>query len=82
VREVEKSLGTRIDVAIPSSREVPYAVNQGVAIVTARPRTVVARALVDALDTITDGRSGTRSTVNGADTDGGDARRRRRRRRG
>jgi pilus assembly protein CpaE len=82
VREVEKSLGTRIDVAIPSSREVPYAVNQGVAIVTARPRTVVARALVGALDTITDGRSGTRSTVNGADTDGGDARRRRRRRRG
>jgi pilus assembly protein CpaE len=82
VREVEKSLGTRIDVTIPSSREVPYAVNQGVAIVAARPRTPVSKALVDSLDTITDGRTGARTSITEQDRDADGGRGRRRLRRG
>jgi pilus assembly protein CpaE len=49
VREVEKSLGTTIDITIPSSREVPFAVNQGIPIVTARPKAPVSKALNEAL---------------------------------
>jgi pilus assembly protein CpaE len=82
VREVEKSLGTRIDVTIPSSREVPYAVNQGVAIVTTRPRTPVAKALVAAVDIITDGRSGIEQRGGGMQQDAERGQRPRRRRRG
>jgi pilus assembly protein CpaE len=59
VREVEKSLGTTIDVQMPSSREVPFAVNQGQAIVSFRPKSPIARSLRDALplfDATSDGR--------------------------
>lgn len=49
IREVEKSLGTTIDIALPSSREVPFAVNQGVAIVTVRPKAPISKALRDAV---------------------------------
>jgi pilus assembly protein CpaE len=45
VREVEKSLGTTIDLTLPSSREVPFAVNQGIAIVAARPKAPISKAL-------------------------------------
>ncbi len=48
IREVEKSLGTTIDISLPSSREVPFAVNQGVAIVNARPKAPIAKALREA----------------------------------
>jgi pilus assembly protein CpaE len=65
VREVEKSLGTRIDITIPSSREVPYAVNQGVTIVTTRPKAQVSKSLYHALEVATDGHAG-------AHTRGGD----------
>ena len=49
VREVEKSLGTTIDITLPSSREVPFAVNQGVAIVNVRPKAPISKALRDAV---------------------------------
>ncbi len=49
VREVEKSLGTTIDIALPSSREVPFAVNQGVAIVNVRPKAPISKALREAV---------------------------------
>jgi pilus assembly protein CpaE len=49
VREVEKSLGTTIDLQMPSSREVPFAINQGQAIVSFRPKSPIARSLRDAL---------------------------------
>jgi pilus assembly protein CpaE len=49
VREVERSLGTTIDIQLPSSREVPFAVNQGVPIVTVRPKAPISKALRDAL---------------------------------
>lgn len=49
VREVERSLGTTIDIELPSSREVPFAVNQGIAIVTARPKAPISKALREAL---------------------------------
>jgi pilus assembly protein CpaE len=82
VREVEKSLGTRIDVTIPSSREVPYAVNQGVAIVTTRPKAAVSKALHEALEIVTDGHASSRNRAadgGGADDEVGSGRRRRRR---
>jgi pilus assembly protein CpaE len=50
VREVEKSLGTSIDLQVPSSREVPFAMNQGQAIVAARPKSAVSRALRGSLE--------------------------------
>lgn len=50
VKEVESSLGTQIDAQIPSSREVPYAVNQGQPIVTERPRSGVSEAIRELLD--------------------------------
>jgi pilus assembly protein CpaE len=59
VREVEKSLGTTIDLQMPSSREVPFAVNQGQAIVSFRPKSPVSRSLRDGLplfDASADGR--------------------------
>jgi pilus assembly protein CpaE len=83
VREVEKSLGTRIDVTIPSSREVPYAVNQGVAIVTTRPKASVSKALHEALQIVTDGQAGRQRAQlqpgSASDRDDGRASRRRRR---
>jgi pilus assembly protein CpaE len=82
VREVEKSLGTPIDVTIPSSREVPYAVNQGVAIVSTRPKTLVSRALFASLDTLTAGGDGARPAAEQQDAEADSARGRRRRRRG
>lgn len=50
VKEIESSLGTQIDAQIPSSREVPFAVNQGQPIVTARPRSGVSDGLRSVLD--------------------------------
>ncbi|WP_052667465.1 AAA family ATPase [Nitriliruptor alkaliphilus] len=72
VREVEKSLGTTIDITLPSSREVPFAVNQGLPIVTTQPKAAVSKALIEGLRIA-------RSEVTGqpAETDS-----RRRRRRG
>jgi pilus assembly protein CpaE len=52
IREVEKSLGTTIDLTLPSSREVPFAVNQGIAIVAARPKAPVSKALFKVRDAI------------------------------
>lgn len=52
VKEVESSLGTQIDAEIPSSREVPFAVNQGQPIVTERPRSGVSTAIRDLLDQV------------------------------
>jgi pilus assembly protein CpaE len=52
IREVEKSLGTEVDATIPSSREVPFAINQGVPVVLSRPKAPVSRALVELLETV------------------------------
>jgi pilus assembly protein CpaE len=52
VREVEKSLGTTIDLTLPSSREVPFAVNQGIAIVAARPKAPISKALYQVRDAV------------------------------
>ncbi len=67
VREVERSLGTTIDIQLPSSREVPFAVNQGVPIVTVRPKAPISKALRDALqqfDRLPDDAGGRRSRGN------------------
>jgi pilus assembly protein CpaE len=52
IREVEKSLGTEIDATLPSSREVPFAINQGVPVVLSRPKAPVSKALVELLETV------------------------------
>jgi len=52
IREVEKSLGTTIDLTLPSSREVPFAVNQGIPIVRARPKAPVSKALFEVRDVV------------------------------
>jgi pilus assembly protein CpaE len=43
--EVEKTLGTSIDIAIPSSREVPLSVNQGVPLAAQGKKSAVTAAL-------------------------------------
>jgi pilus assembly protein CpaE len=45
IPEVEKSLGTPIDVSIPSSREVPLSVNQGTPIAQSMPKSAVTKSL-------------------------------------
>jgi pilus assembly protein CpaE len=43
--EVERSLGTRVDVQVPSSRDVPVSVNQGTPIWLSKRRSSVANAI-------------------------------------
>jgi pilus assembly protein CpaE len=43
--DVEKSLGTQIDVMIPSSRDVPLSINQGAPLAVSRPRSPVVGAI-------------------------------------
>lgn len=45
VAEVEKSLGTDIDVLLPSSRDVPLSINQGAPLAADRRRSDVVRAI-------------------------------------
>lgn len=59
VKEVESSLGTQVDAQIPSSREVPFTVNQGQPIVTERPRSGVSDAIRGLLDQLRQRPSGT-----------------------
>ncbi len=50
--EVEKSLATKIDVQIPSSRDVPLSVNQGTPLAEAKPRSPVVTALREIADAV------------------------------
>lgn len=52
LREVERSLGTDVDATLPSSRDVPFAINQGVPVVLSQPKAPVSRALGVLLDTV------------------------------
>jgi pilus assembly protein CpaE len=45
IDEVERSLGTDVDFTVPSGREVPLAVNQGMPIVTSKKRSSIVNAL-------------------------------------
>lgn len=45
VQEVEKTLGTSVDVCIPSSRDVPLSINRGTPLVLAEPKSPVTVAL-------------------------------------
>lgn len=46
-RDVEATVGMKVGVAIPSSRSVPLAFNQGVPLVTSDPKSPVSRALME-----------------------------------
>lgn len=50
IQEVEKSLDTRIDVSIPSSREVPLSVNQGTPLADGKGRSAVVAAINQLVD--------------------------------
>lgn len=50
--EVEKSIRTEIDVAIPSTRDVPVSVNQGVPLAMERRRSSVINPLMDLVRTV------------------------------
>jgi pilus assembly protein CpaE len=53
IAEVERSLGTEVDVSIPSSREVPLSVNQGIPLYqSAKKRSAVVKALTELADTV------------------------------
>jgi pilus assembly protein CpaE len=52
VQEVEKTLGTSVDVAIPSSREVPLSINRGTPLVTEDPRSPVVAAISKLVESI------------------------------
>lgn len=52
VSEVEKTLRTSIDVSIPSSREIPLSVNQGVPLAAAKTKSPVVRALTALADAV------------------------------
>lgn len=45
VNEVERTLGTRVEIAIPSGREVPLSINRGVPLMLEAPASPVAAAL-------------------------------------
>jgi pilus assembly protein CpaE len=45
VGEVERSLGTNVDVEIPSSREVPLSINQGVPLFRSKKRSAISSAI-------------------------------------
>ena len=52
--EVERSLGTAVDVQVPSSREVPLSVNQGTPICISKRRSSVANAIGGLADDLAD----------------------------
>jgi pilus assembly protein CpaE len=52
VQEVEKTLGTRIDVSIPSSREVPLSINRGTPLILEDPRSPVVAAIMKLVEII------------------------------
>lgn len=52
VSEVEKTLGTEIDAALPSSRDVPLSVNQGVPLALQRKKSPVVSAIAGLLDSV------------------------------
>jgi pilus assembly protein CpaE len=47
ITEVEKSIGVGIDVEIPSSRDVPLSINQGIPLAVLKPRSPVTASLRD-----------------------------------
>jgi pilus assembly protein CpaE len=52
VQEVEKTLGTRIDVSIPSSREVPLSINRGTPLILEDPKSPVVAAIMKLVEII------------------------------
>src|SRR5437016_5999619 len=52
VQEVEKTLGTRIDVSIPSSREVPLSINRGTPLILEDPKSPVIAGIMKLVDII------------------------------
>jgi pilus assembly protein CpaE len=53
IAEVERSLGTEVDISIPSSRDVPLSVNQGIPLYQSnKKRSAVVKALAELADTV------------------------------
>ena len=47
ITEVEKSIGVEVDIQIPSSRDVPLSINQGIPLAELKPRSPVTTSLRD-----------------------------------
>lgn len=54
LEDVSATIGAQVDVAIPSSRLVPVAVNSGEPIIESNPRSAVARKLVELVERFSD----------------------------
>lgn len=52
IQDVEKSIGTTVDVSLPSSRDVPLSVNRGVPIALARKRSPIVAALSELVERV------------------------------
>jgi pilus assembly protein CpaE len=52
VNEVEQSLSTKIDISVPSSRDIPMSVNQGTPLFLSKPRSSVVAALGELTDLV------------------------------
>lgn len=52
MHEVEKTIGTKVDLAVPSSREVPLSINRGAPLVADDPRSPVGSALSQLADLV------------------------------
>lgn len=52
VQEVEKTLGTTVDISIPSSREVPLSINRGAPLVTEDPKSPVVSAIMKLVEVV------------------------------
>jgi pilus assembly protein CpaE len=52
VKEVEKTIGTRIDIAVPSDREVPLSVNKGIPLAMTNGKSAVVAAITKLAQTI------------------------------
>lgn len=50
IRDVEKALQTKVDVSLPSSRDVPVSVNHGVPLAIEKPRSHVVSAIGEMID--------------------------------
>lgn len=67
LEEVEKAVGTSVDIAVPSSRDVPLSVNQGIPLAIGDRKSAVTSALaelakrVGASEAVSDGGSGKRT---------------------
>jgi pilus assembly protein CpaE len=71
ISDIESTIGLQIDVAVPESRAVPLALNQGVAILESEPRAAPSQAFQSLVDRISPPPASTNGNGHGAGVVGG-----------